>query len=116
MNVTAGAELRKEAEPLWGFHTRVERGEERVVQHRQYLHLHPSSPFLAPARELPLIHDFGRERRKRGVIGGRRRRAFELGEVDGADVTGAEALEEPEVREGEMQAESAVRPGGDGRE
>lgn len=82
MEVAAGAELSEEAEPLGRVHASVERGEERVVQHLQDLLLRLRPPFLAPARELPLVHDLGREKRERGVTGDRGRSAVELRQVD----------------------------------
>lgn len=96
MEVAAGAELRQQARPFGGLQVGVERGQKRVVQHFQYLPLRRRPPFLVTAGELPLVHDLGGE--DRVGAGG----ALELGEVDGADVAGAEAVEEADVGEGEM--------------
>lgn len=94
MEIAAGTELCQEAEPLRRIDAREERWQERMVQHFQYLHLRLSAAFLAPTRELTLVHDLGRERRE--VVGGGWE-ALELGEVDRADVAGAKAVDEPEV-------------------
>ena len=64
-----------------------------MVQHFENFAFSPGSPLFIPAGEFFLVHDF---RREGASFGG-----LELGEVDGADVSAAEALDESEVGEGE---------------
>ena len=82
VEVATGAELRQQTRPFGRLQARVERGQERVVQHFQNVPFCPRSPFLITARQLLLVHDLGGED---GVSGG----GLELGQEDGADVAGA---------------------------
>lgn len=94
MEVTAGAELGEEAKPPGRVDAGVECGQERVVQHFENFSLGLRPAFLAPAGQLLLVHHLGGEE---ATVEG-----LQLGEVDGADVAGAEADSEPEVREAEL--------------
>lgn len=96
VEVAAGAELRQQAEPLRRVDASVERGQERMVQHLQNFPLGPRATFFASARQLLLVHHF---RRVEATV---RFGCFQFGEMDGADVAGAESGDEAEVREGEL--------------
>ncbi|CAN1133054.1 hypothetical protein LINPERHAP2_LOCUS7422, partial [Linum perenne] len=82
----------------------MERREERMVEHLKNLLLGSRPAFLVPAHELLLVHDLGGEDRDfcAGVVGGGLR-SLELGQVDGADVAGAEAEGESQIREGQRR-------------
>lgn len=106
MEIAAGAELRQKARPFRRLHGGVEPREERVIQHLENLPLRPRPPFLIPARKLLPVHHLRREesggrRRRLRRLGRGGNRLLELGQVDGADVAGAETVEEAEIGEGE---------------
>lgn len=98
MKISTGAKLSQEAAPFRRINNSVKRRQKGMIQHFQNLPFGLGPPFLVPAGELLLIHDLGRKE----SVG---RGLFELGEVDGADVAGAEAVEEAEVGEGGDAAE-----------
>jgi len=73
---------------------RVERGQERVIQHFQNFPFCPRSPFLVPPRQVLLLHHLRCEHRAATFFPG-------LRQIDGAHVAGAQAAREAEVREGQ---------------
>lgn len=73
---------------------RVQRGQERVIQHFQNFPLCPRSAFLVPPRQVLLLHHLRREHGTATFF-------FGLRQIDGTHVAGAEAAREAEVREGE---------------
>ena len=101
VEVAAGAELGEEAEPFGGVDGGVEGGEEGVVEGFEDFPLGLGSSFLAAAGQLLLVHHLGGEHHGEGPV-------VEFGEVDGADVAGAETAGEAEVG-GEDAAAGGLR-------
>lgn len=103
VQVTAWTKLRQKTDPFRRIDGIIESRQKRMIQQFQYFPLSPRPPFFTPTRQFLLVHHFRGEHHTNItniviiIV-----MILELGQVDGADVAGAEAVCEAEVGGGEV--------------